>query len=183
MLARFGLQTGAAARYGRAVSRPQPIERECFDRSLAEHETVTVRVDDLIDPLEVTHARERIEDYQRAMQGGDRFPPISVVRLAGRLFIADGHKRFQAFRALGGRELTVELWPKRRWLGDQGEQLRRKTGAFGSLLLRLPRDAAARMAARRLFWDTVGHWRRVALSAGRFVIRGRKKTSSADGHR
>jgi hypothetical protein len=153
------------------MAPPRQIERECFDRGLAEHETITVPVDKLIDLLEVTHANERIEEYRRAMLGGDRFPPISVVRLAGRLFIADGHKRFQAFRALGGRELTVELWPKRRWLADQWGQLRRKTREQASLLSRLPRDAAARAAARRLFWDTVGHWRRMIASMGRVAFR------------
>jgi hypothetical protein len=164
------------------MTRPQASEREtvdCFDPHLAEHETRTVRVDEVMDLLEVTHAPDVIEAYRRAMRAGDRFPPICVVRLAGRLFIADGHKRFQAFCALGGEEITVELWPKRRWLADQWGQLRRKTRAQGSLLIRMPRDAAARAAARRLFWDTVGHWGRVVLSLRRFI--GRTKGLPTDG--
>jgi hypothetical protein len=164
---------------GRPEIEQQAVE--CFDPRLAEHEMLTVRVDEVIDPLEVTHARERIDEYRRAMQSGARFPPISVVRLAGRLFVADGHKRYQAYRALGHDQMEVEVWPKRRWLADQLGQLRRATRAQVSLLFRLPRDAAARAAARRLFWDTLGHWRRGVASVGRFVSRTKK--SSADGRR
>jgi hypothetical protein len=137
---------------------------ECFDTRLAENGTLTMRIEEVIDLLAVTHAQDRIEQYRRDMQAGARFPPVSVVRLAGRVFIADGHKRFQAFRALSDGDIPVEVWPRRRWLGDQWQQLRRKTRSQWSLLLRLPRDAAARTAARRLFWDTVGHWRRVLVS-------------------
>jgi hypothetical protein len=164
---------------GRPEIEPQTIE--CFDPRLAEHEVLAVRVDEVIDPLEVTHARERIDEYRRAMQEGARFPPISVVRLAGRLFVADGHKRFQAYRALGRDEFAVELWPKRRWLADQWGQLRRATFSQASLLLRLPHDRKARTAARRVFWDTIGHWRRMVASAGQFVFRARRKRFSADG--
>lgn len=151
------------------------IERagvDCFDPGLAQHETRTVRIDEVIDLLEVTHAEERIAEYRRAMRAGDRFPPVSVVRLAGRLFVADGHKRFQAFRALAEGEIPVEVWPRRRWLADQWQQLRRKTRAQCSLLLRLPSDPGARAAARRLFWDTLGHWRRALASLRRWVGRG-----------
>lgn len=183
--ARLANERGSALRPRHMSDRPEIEEQavECFDPRLAEHATLTVRVDQVIDPLEVTHARERIDEYRRAMQDGVRFPPISVVRLAGRLFVADGHKRFQAYRTLGRDEIAVELWPKRRWLADQWDQLRRATFSQASLLLRLPHDPKARTAARRLFWDTIGHWRRMVASAVRFVLRGRKKRFSADGRR
>jgi hypothetical protein len=172
-----GLQIATDAGYGRErMARAEPVADEpavrCFDPRLAEHPTATVRVGEVIDLLEVSHAPERIEEYRRAMLAGGRFPPVSVIRLAGRLFIADGHKRFQAFRALGADEITVELWSKRRWLGDQWRQLARKTRSQGSLLLRLPHDAEARAGARRLFWDTVGHWRRLVASLRALAGRG-----------
>jgi hypothetical protein len=63
--------------------------------------------------------------------------------------------------------MPVEIWPLRRLLDDQWQQLRRKTLTQWSLLLRLPRDPEARAAARRLLWDTVGHWRRVVASLRR----------------
>jgi hypothetical protein len=146
---------------------------ECFDPGRAVHPTLGVRVEEVVDLLEVSHAPERIEEYRRAMAAGDRFPPIAVVRLGGRLLLADGHKRFQAFRALGGEEIHVEVWPWRRWLADQRRQLSGKTRAHGSLLRRLPRHGEARAAARRLFWDTLGHWRRIAASLNRRLRGGR----------
>lgn len=83
-----------------------------------------VSLDRVVDLLHVTNAPELVEQYRAAMLTGDRFPPVSVVRLFGILFLADGHKRFTAYAALGAPYILVEVWPKRRWLADQASQLR-----------------------------------------------------------
>ena len=136
----------------------------CFDPSLAQFPTRVLPVDAVIDLLHVTHAPERIAEYRQAMQRGERFPPVSVVHLAGRLFLADVHKRFSAYRCLPVREICVEVWSTRRWLHDQRRQLARKTAQQVRLVARVGFDRAARQQAARLFWDTVGHWRRVGMS-------------------
>jgi hypothetical protein len=97
------------------------------------------------------------------MRAGNRFPPISVLALGGRYIVVDGHKRFQAYRALPAAEMLVEIWTLRRWLSDQWSQLRRKTGQQVSVLVRL-RDPAGRREAAHLAGDTLRHWRRIARS-------------------
>ena len=124
-----------------------------------------VRVDELIDLLHVTHAPDRIEEFKRAIGDGARLPPIAAIRLGGRWFIADGHKRFSAYKLLNYEEVEVEVWTGRRWLHDQWRQLRHKTGQQVSIIARAPFDPAARKQARRLWWDTVGHWQRIIRSA------------------
>ena len=57
----------------------------------------------VLDPLSISHAPERVEAYQEAMRLGSRFPPISIVRIGHRSVVADGHKRFAAYRTLGRR--------------------------------------------------------------------------------
>lgn len=136
----------------------------CFDPSLAQSPTHILPVSAVIDLLQVTHAPERIAEYRQAMERGQRFPPVSVVRLAGHFFLADGHKRFSAYRSLPVREICVEVWSTRRWLRDQWGQLARKTVQQIRLVTRLGFDRAARRQAARLFWDTVGHWRRLCMS-------------------
>ena len=152
--------------------------RDCFDPRLAPHPTRVVATAEVIDPLPVTHAAEVIAAYRDAMRRGAHFPPVSVVRLAGRYFVADGHKRFSAYRQLGGREIAVEVWPWRRWLRDQAGQLGRSTRAQAGLLAGAIVDRRARHAARHQVVVTLGHWRRIALSlrrAGRRLgTRGRR---------
>ena len=141
---------------------------ECFDPALAAFPTRRVPIDTVVDLLHVSHAPERIAAYRCAMERGERFPPISVVRIAGRLLIADGHKRFSAYRSLAATDIVVEVWTPRRWFRDQCGQFLRKSRQQWTLLLRSVHDRGARAQARRLFWDTIGHWRRVGLSlAGR----------------
>lgn len=139
--------------------------RDCFDPRLAEFATRTLPLAAVVDPLSVTHAPEVVERYREAMRGGARFPPISVIRLGGRVFVADGHKRFSAYRQLGARDIVVEVWPLRRWLRDQFGQLARSTRNQGSLLGRALYDRAARRAARREWVALRGHWRRIFMSA------------------
>ena len=142
-------------------------QNDCFDPALAAFPTCRVPIERVVDPLAVSHAPERIMAYRQAMERGERFPPISVVRLAGRLLIADGHKRFSAYRSLAVTEIVVEVWTVRRWLSDQWEQFLRKTRQQWTLLWRSAVDHEARTQAVRLFWDTIGHWRRLGLSLAR----------------
>jgi len=144
-----------------------PTLGACFNPALAAFPTRRVRIDQVVDLLPVSHAPERIAAYRSAMERGELFPPISVVRVAGRLLIADGHKRFSAYRSLPVTEIVVEVWTMRRWLHDQGGQFVRKTRQQCSLLWRSAHDPGARAQATRLFWDTIGHWRRMALSVVR----------------
>jgi hypothetical protein len=92
---------------------------------------------------------------------GDRFPPIAVVRCGRRFLIADGHKRFSAYRRLRRDEIVVEVWPLQRWLRDQWQQFARKLRQHARALSRSGRDRQARRDASRLAWDTIGHWRRI----------------------
>lgn len=143
----------------------------CFDTRKASSPTRLVTVEDAVDPLSVTHAPERIAEYRAAMQRGDLFPPVAVVRVAGHYLLADGHKRFSAYRALGLPQLPVEVWTLRRWAADQGTQFARKTRQQITTFARACFDPAARPAARRLLLDTLGHWRRIALSTARWTRR------------
>ena len=84
------------------------------------------------------------------MLAGERFPPIAVLPFAGRFWIADGHKRWSAYRTLGAREVWVELWTLRRWLRDQGRQVAgtgRRLGRALALLVVRPREGLALLAA------------------------------------
>lgn len=137
---------------------------DCFDANQACCPTRAVPQSDVIDLLPVTHAPERIAAYRAAMARGDRFPPVSVLRVGRRYFITDGHKRFAAYRMVTDADVLVELWTVRRWLGDQAGQLARKTRQQLRLLLASRADPAARVALTRLVGDTIGHWRRIGRS-------------------
>ena len=120
-------------------------------------------LEQIVDLLPVSHAPERIEDYRSAMARGDRFPPIAVVRIGGRYFVADGHKRLSAYKRLNRAPLVVEVWTARRWLRDQWAQFVHKTRQQARLARRLG-NPHGRAQARRLALDTLGHWRRMARS-------------------
>jgi hypothetical protein len=136
----------------------------CFDPARAEYPTRVLPLDRVIDPLPVSHAPERIEQYRAAMARGECFPPIAVVRVGGRFLVADGHKRFSAYKGLARERIVVEVWTIRRWLRDQWSQLTRKTRQQVTLLRRSRTDPRARQDAVRLALDTLGHWRRVLRS-------------------
>jgi hypothetical protein len=144
-----------------------PPVGNCFNPALAVFPTRRVSIEQVVDLLPVSHAPERIAAYRHAMERGEQFPPISVVRVAGRLLIADGHKRFSAYRSLPVTEIVVEVWTARRWWRDQWGQFVRKTRQQWTLVWRSAVDRRARAQATRLFWDTLGHWRRMALSVVR----------------
>jgi subfamily B ATP-binding cassette protein MsbA len=123
-----------------------------------------IPIDEVIDILHVTHAQDRIEEYRAALAGGAEFPPISVIRLAGRWFIADGHKRYCAYRLLNRSHITVEEWTKRRWLKDQLGQFGRKTRQQIVLPILAIGNADARKKAKRVYGDTWGHFKRMGAS-------------------
>lgn len=133
----------------------------CFDPARAELPVLWVPVDRVVDLLAVPHAPERIAAYRTAMLAGERFPPIAVLPFAGRYWVADGHKRWSAFRQLGACEVPVEIWTGRRWVRDQARQVAgtgRRLGRACALLASRPREGFALLAAAPL------HWWRVARS-------------------
>ena len=132
-----------------------------FDAAASEYPTRVVAIDAVTDLLSVPHAPEVVERYRVAMLAGDRFPPVSVIRLGGRLLLADGHKRLRAYRALGPETILVEVWSLARWLRDQRRQLRENARKNATILRRSFRDPAG---AARLLGTTAAHWRRVARS-------------------
>ena len=141
-----------------------PVPPDCFDPAAARSPTRVVPTAAVVDLLAETHAPEVVAGFRAAMLAGDRFPPVAVLRVAGRLLLADGHKRFSAYRSLARDSITVEVWTTRRWLRDQAGQLlrnARKNATIARCAFRSPREAA------RLFGTTVAHWRRVARSLAR----------------
>ena len=132
-----------------------------FDPLLAPHPTRVLRLEDVVDLLELTHAPEVIHGYRERMNAGDLFPPVSVVRLFGRWLVADGHKRYVAWAGLGEEEILVEVWPLRRWMADQAGQAARNARKNGRIVVRLFADPRESL---RLARATTGHWHRVALS-------------------
>jgi len=143
----------------------------CFDASRAHFPVHIVAAARVVDPFTTTHAPERIEEYRQAMARGERFPPVCVVKLGSRFVIADGHKRYRACRALGVQRIPVELWPLRRLLADQWRQFRHKMRQIAAVTARAAREPQGRRDARRLYADTVGHWKRIARSAAARVPR------------
>ncbi len=130
-----------------------------FDPGLASLPTRRLPIESVTDLLQITHAPDRVAEYRIKMQRGDRFPPVSVIRLAGHFLVADGHKRFTAYRALGRDEILVEVWTLRRWLGDQWRQVRTNAGKNRRILRRSVSEPAE---ATRLLRSTWFHWKRVA---------------------
>jgi hypothetical protein len=142
-----------------------------FNPGLAKGRVQILELDQITDLLLVTHAPDRVAAYRAAMQAGEAFPPISVVRLAGYYLIADGHKRFAAYSGWRRESIPVEIWTWRRWAQDQWRQFNRRTRRQLSLTLRSPFDANARREAICLGRSTVTHWRRIAVSLAHRVSR------------
>ena len=132
-----------------------------FDPASAAYPTRSLRLGEVVDLLELTHAPEVIREYRERMRAGDLFPPVSVVRLFGRWLVADGHKRYVAWAGLGEAEILVEVWPLRRWIADQAEQAARNARKNGRIVARLFDDPRESLQLARA---TTGHWQRVALS-------------------
>ena len=141
---------------------------EPFEAGPSAGATRRVRAGEVLDLLPLTHAPETIASYAERMRRGDRFPPIAVVRLAGRWVVADGHKRLQAALSLGVSELTVEVWGPTDLLRDQARQVRENAGKNARIARAALYDRAE---ARRLLRATFGHWRRVAASLSQLASR------------
>jgi hypothetical protein len=156
-----------------------PPER-WFDSAAASAPVRRVPLDRLLDPLAVSHAPETVERYRVAMAAGDRFPPIAVVRWLGVFWVADGHKRLAAARALArdpGASIPVEVWGLPRWTADQLRQVRgelAKARRIPALLLRHPRQGV------ELLFASPRHWLRVARSLSRHArtaLAGRRRSA------
>jgi ParB-like nuclease domain len=52
-------------------------------------------------------SRWRFQEIVLALREGETLPPIEVYRLHGRYYVADGHHRVAASRALGGKSITA----------------------------------------------------------------------------
>lgn len=126
----------------------------------------------VVDLLTVTHAPGVVDTYEWHMRMGAAFPPISVVRVPGRLLVADGHKRLAAYRRLGEAEIVVEVWPWRRWWADQWRQAIN----HGIKVRRVVRTSVSNPREVRHLWlTTTGHWRRVARSLSARVATARAR--------
>lgn len=133
-----------------------------FDSALAVSPTIVVARSRILDPLGLRpHDIPRIEAYRRGMLSGARFPPVSVVKWGPRYLVADGHKRWAAYAALGRPHVRVELWTWRRWARDQARQVRHNVGK-NLQIVRL--SLTNPPAALRLAGSTLAHWRRVAAA-------------------
>ncbi len=133
---------------------------QCFDRDMAQFETLVVPIRSVLDLLSVTHAPEVIQRYRDAMDSGAAFPPISVIRAGRRFIVADGHKRLSACKRRGMTHVMVQVWSWRKLAADLGRQFARSTARLASLLWRSIHDPGTRPWLRKFYWDTVLHWRR-----------------------
>jgi hypothetical protein len=132
-----------------------------FDPARAEFPTRVLPCREVVDLIPLIHAPDRVQLYRERMEAGDRFPPISVVRLFGRYLVADGHKRLAAYRQIGEPEILVEVWSYGRWLRDQWQQALRNGRKNRRILTT---SVTSPGEAWRLLQTTLLHWRRVAMS-------------------
>jgi len=135
--------------------------KDVFDSSQAQYPTRFLDLSRIVDMLHVTNAPRTVDGYRAAMENGDRFPPISLVRLVGIWFVADGHKRLTAYRSLGAQKILVEVWPLRRWLRDQGAQARASARRWAAAIF--DRDGGA-PGWRDLLAIELAHVRRMMAS-------------------
>lgn len=150
-----------------------------FDPALSTAPTRRVSVCQVVDLLNVTHAPGRIESYRQAMRAGDRFPPISVVRLGRRYVVADGHKRLVAVKALGEERIDVEVWSLWRLTRDLVGQSARHAAAAGRALGGVFRGADGRRESWSFMTATVAHWGRTVRSLWKIVAGGRDGETGA----
>ena len=98
-----------------------------FDPGLAEFPTRTVTVDALVDLMPAPDFRVAglALHFRDRMLCGDRFPPIAVIRVAGRWVVTDGHKRLTAYKGLAKSTIVVQVWTSRRFFVDHWNQFRK----------------------------------------------------------
>jgi ATP-binding cassette, subfamily B, bacterial MsbA len=156
-------------------------EPDCFDSALAHFPVKVLPIESLVDFLNQTHRPDRIAEFREAMDHGARFPPISVIRIGKRFIVTDGHKRLSACKQRGMAYVTVELWTAARWLADLRSQTIRKTRQMVVVFGRSTVDRDSRKAARRLFWDIVGHWKRIFTSIAVLLFGARGEAREAAG--
>lgn len=149
-----------------------------FDTSGTSLPTRVVRVDQIVDLLQVSHAKKQIADYRQAMLDGSSFPPISVIRLGQQFVITDGHKRFAAALDLGLSEVDVEMWTVRELAADLFAQLGRHSRAGWQTVTSLHHGREARREGARFAASTLLHWRRMATSLWILIARPRNSRDS-----
>ncbi len=123
-----------------------------------------VKIERVLDLLRVSHAPDVIQAYTEAMRAGASFPPVSVIPFGRRYIITDGHKRFNACRALGLEEIEVEIWTLGRLFGDLGRQSIRHLRAMGTAAWNLTRGPEGRRESFNFAATTMAHWRRTVVS-------------------
>ena len=146
-----------------AVSTPMAP----FDPRLGTGPIRSIPIHEVVDLLQVTHAEERIRQFQAAMLSGAQFPPICVLPAFGTYILADGHKRYWACRALGVEVAEVEVWGWTRLAADLLRQLRKQLGLMGKLGFDLFRSREGPRQLSSYLRSTVLHWRRIVLSVWR----------------
>ncbi len=147
---------------------PVPNLSRCFDPGLASYPTRLLPIQRVIDPLHVTHSPGRVEQYRRAMLGGNSFPPVSVLRIGPYFLITDGHKRFSAYRSFCRSHILVESWTLAKWLSDQGQQLDKDLRTWSRALWRSLYCRPARREVVQLAKTRLAHYRRVGCSLMRW---------------
>ncbi len=140
---------------------------DVFDPTRCAGPTARVADGQVLDLLNVSHAPDQVAAYAAAMAGGDRFPPVAVIRLGRWFVVADGHRRLSACRRLGVDPVTVELWTLDRLACDLAGQARVYWSEAARLVIRLPRSAADRRRVSAFVAATVAHWRRAFRSLAR----------------
>ena len=138
-----------------------------FDPDLSDRPTRIVPFGRVVDLLRVPHAHDRIRMYRKAMDAGDRFPPISVVRLGGVFVITDGHKRFVACSGLGLDEIVVELWGIGTLSRDLLAQMWGQIHKGATVMSQLHHGPKARRRACWYFLSFFYHWKRMLTSLRR----------------
>jgi ATP-binding cassette, subfamily B, bacterial MsbA len=159
--------------------RAERADLDCFDASRAEGKTIEAPVESVIDLLSATHAPEVIAEYRDAMDRGAVFPPIGVFRIGGRYIVTDGHKRLSACKQRGMSRVMVELWTISRLLDDLWRQTVRSTRRLASSLVHSTHDPDSRKRLRRVYWDTILHWKRLFVTLPTLLRGGESEDSQS----
>ena len=87
------------------------MERDCFDDAYDDWEGLNIdRL--VIDPSFQVRRQtdhQKVREYARAMENGVRFPPLTVAKVEGGLFLVDGFHRYEAYRSLGVQRVDADV--------------------------------------------------------------------------